>query len=193
MPRRIIYIQNPSSGSHFRTLDRSGGGSHYTPRPRAPRAPTAPRTPRAPTTPPVFDNDVGDQNGYLPGYTPPANWWIHNAKPTPPNYGSYNGPGVGPYNTQFTPAFEQASTLLGELYDIAQGIDPYTGNTLPPYGTPGTLKYGVGSPGFDLTIEAIGRDAGRHSLTFGGPFAQIPSRYTVRSPKRNQPRPWWAK
>lgn len=49
--RRVIYIQNPSSGSHFRVLG-SGGGKQppLNPPRKPPKPPKPPKIPKAPTT-----------------------------------------------------------------------------------------------------------------------------------------------
>lgn len=68
MPRRIIYIKNPSSGSNFRTLGGGGGSS-----PRAPRQ----STPRAPSAPTYGTGAVGYAGNYTQG-TPSWSQWYNN-------------------------------------------------------------------------------------------------------------------
>jgi hypothetical protein len=132
--------------------------------------------------------------------TPTSNWFV--STPAAPNYGTLPDYGVGPYQQEWTPFFEPASTLLGALYDIAQGVDPNTGEILAPYGTTGTLKFGAGTMWMDPIQEQI--DTGflpGNPLAFGyvapnnarpgNPWPQIPSGYLTQSPKRLNERPSW--
>lgn len=193
MPRRIIYLRNPSEGSHFRVL----GGSAST------RPPRTKRTPK-PRALPVPKPEDRNPNGYMPGYKTPTTWFVHHDSPGSPDFGSYDGPGTGPWDQPFT-EFEQASTDLGFLYDmLIRGIDPFTGNILPPLGTEGTMKFGAGTGWTDFQdqMEAAGIFQGNTTLVgyispsaahTGNPWPEIPSGLRAKSPKRNEPRPWWAK
>ncbi len=128
--------------------------------------------------------------GYPSSYTP-GDWAQGGSGITTPKPAFRPPPSVGIKNYQ-TPTpykpFKEASTLLGQLYDIARGVDPGTGNQLTPYGTPGTLS-AFGHDSSSPIYEAI--DAGRSSMypTRFGNTADIPSGYTVRAP--NIPRPRW--
>ena len=119
------------------------------------------------------------------------------------NYGTPSAPRPG---TSSFPEFQPASTILGQLYDIARGVDPYTGDIQPAYGTTGTLKF---SPlGYDLTYEMMGTGALHYPANrFGAESAmellsrgidpatsnnwKLPSGLTGKSPKRFNPRPRW--
>src|SRR6266545_3208432 len=112
MPRRIIYLRNPSQGSHFRVLGGSGGAGTSSPKPKKQKPP---KPGSAPT--PGDTSGVGYSN---PGYQTPTDWFVHHGTPGAPDFGSYDGPGgSGPYDIDFSsPYFEPADKLIWMLYDI---------------------------------------------------------------------------
>jgi hypothetical protein len=188
MPRRVIYIRNPREGSNFRTLD--GGGSS----PRTPRAPKPPKPPKPPagggttSTPGTIELTGGAIYN-----TAASQWYISNAAPAPHYFGQLPGYGIQLDNT--TPEFDDftpAETLWGSLYLIAHGIDPYNGDVLAPFGTPGTLRP-LGPLASQFANEMIGRNASASNPLYHGGITDLPSGYTVKHPNRNQKRPWWAK
>ena len=160
--RRVIYIKNPRQGSsHFITIEGGGGGGGGPrPGPRPPRS--GPPTDRNP----ILDNveewltgggDKGDgwkplpPGEGIPGrpagsvtltggaiYNMPAsNWYLYDDEGQP-NYGSYEGPGVGPYEQTFSPGWIQPRTLGGQLWTIiVNNRDIYSGQTIPRRGQPG--------------------------------------------------------
>jgi hypothetical protein len=124
--------------------------------------------------------------------TPGSNWFISGENQ--PNYpGSPGGTGLyqGFMENEFTPA----STLLSALYDLAiRGVDPDTGQMIAPYGTPGTLKFGAGTPWMDPHAEQAA--AGRipfDPLVFGSspsnPYPTLSGQYWHRPTLG--PRPRW--
>jgi hypothetical protein len=189
MSRRIIYIKNPSSGSHFRNIGGGRAGAPTT-NPKQPKAPLTPKAPKIPKSPDYADNGMSGANGYMPGYQAPSNWFIHTPSEAALNFGSYDGPGVGPYEQVFTPTFTPAETLLGEIYDIFTGVAP-GGNIQWEVGDPGVLKYMEGGLAGDLATEAAGRNATESNPFFYQGTGQVANNYL--NPNRNKKRPWWAR
>jgi hypothetical protein len=171
-------------------------------KPKPPSKPSNPNPPfvigggQTPTPPPGTWTGTG---GAI-YETPDSNWF--QAPPTAPNYGTnlnqLTSPGVGPYNPPTFQQFQPPTTLWGDLYLISQGVEPSTGNVQWGYGTPGTLKppsplqFGKGETWRINLFHSIGRDEdffGKWNPVKG--ISKLPN--TALSPKRNQPRPWWAK
>ncbi len=195
MPRRIIYLRNPSAGSHFRTLGGSSG---------APRTGTSRTRSSKPSLPPnTYQTSTGARYKTTPG-----NWAINNADPSYIHYADLDygdgihptnlGPfGAGAYQQQWTADFEPASTLLGQLYDIAQGYDPDTGAGLPNMNTPGVLKFGVGTVWMNIQAEIMDKGAQGYSLNgnpinplvVGGEMGLIPPAFP--NAPANYSRPAW--
>lgn len=139
MPKRVIYIKNPSDGSsHFRTIlgdmIRSLGGTG-SPKAAPRERPKAPPVPRQPTT----TGGIPDINTYMPGATPGYNpsWFAGTRDTYTPDYGTLPGYGIGPYQTEFTPGWQTPNSLAAQLFIIAQGFDYNTGNPIPRFGEPG--------------------------------------------------------
>jgi hypothetical protein len=84
------------------------------------------------------------------------------------------------------PQFKPAKTLIGMIYDIARGVDPYSGDYQPGYGAAGTLKPGAGtewmSPQYERFDAGFGRDRTKGPGTFSGNY-----RIGGRPPVRNRP------
>lgn len=197
MPQgRIIYIKNPSSGSHFRNLggSRSSGGSSG---PRPPRPPRPPKTPSGPPEP----TDNSDY-GYMPGPGPaPSDWATPDYEDDP--YGNFGTPtpgldGVGPYEQEFslTPAeaaylYSQDTSFGIQMYNLlVHGIDPSgLASALLPYGTPGTLE-----PFYEMKMGAYETWRGPHDDRFGnvsggmsGPQSGIDPKFlNVKPPKKKK-------
>lgn len=179
MPRRIIYISNPSEGSNFRTIDVGGGGSSKPPKSKKPKAP--------PLTSGWTLTSWGAWR------SPSGAIYANNAwSPTnrPRNNFNQTPYAQTPYSQDYLDSFglldfEPASTLLGQLYDVwIRGMDPYRGDIMMPAGTPGTLK----SP---LMIELANMSHGNLSAFYGGVGpTDILNRFL--HPDRFEPRPWWA-
>jgi hypothetical protein len=69
-------------------------------------------------------------------YGTPGSGWAINNNPNqpPPNYGSYSGPGVGPYQQIFTPGWVPPQTLAGQIWTIlVNGLDIYSGMPAPRF------------------------------------------------------------
>lgn len=162
--RRIIYIKNPSQGSHFRTIS-SSGGSFNTVLNKIIGKSTgdANKEPRPlPGTGPVQPGFYANPRGYLPNRTAPGSWAINNPEdedtdnPWLSPYANSEplpGYGVGPYEQEFTPPWEEPESLAGQLLIIAQGYDPATGEPSPRFGEPGYHTYNFLS--------------GKHKMPFG--------------------------
>jgi hypothetical protein len=196
--RRVIYIKNPKSGSNFRTINGSGGGGgrKWTPNPNGSTLfdiigiqPWQP----LPNGPGInYSQGTWTGTGGAVYNTPASNWFVHH--PSAPGFGNYNGPGVGPYQAPVFEQFQPAQTIWGSLYLIASGIDPNTGDILPPYGTPGTLRDEI-----SLTLANQAIDAGWGGISGGknpayfGDTGKLSSAYWGKAPNRNKKRPWWAK
>lgn len=186
MPRRIIYIKNPKEGSNFRTIDADGGGPKP-PRPGLPRPPKGKRP-----SPPKYPLTLTGGGIYKP---PPSNWFIH--QPGKPNYGNLPNYGVGPYEQTWTSDFVPPTTIWGDLYLIAMGVDPATGNILHGWGTPGTLKpfpqmsFGYGETWKIELYKNLGKSEGFFGKLTPEGFVPTPPSYLA--PNRNNKRPWWAK
>lgn len=174
MPRRTIYIQNPSSGSHFRTID---GGGTSSPRP------SKGRKPKTTSTPSNYNNAGNFAVGYAGNYTQGTpNWsnWYNN-------FPNVQGMPSLPEGLAPSGAFTIFNGLTPEqFYDLqwdahsgidfwiwsinlvlAEGIDPASGGIQAPLGTPG-----------QLTLSSIiGGALTGHYGTYGGPDATIPTEY----------------
>lgn len=162
MPRRIIYIKNPSAGSHFRTLGASGGGGSKPPTTKPPKP-----------TPPPPDFGIG-AIGYGGNFTqgPPSweNWYntFPNTTQIPPE--AFSGPGNMPIPENW--GIEIFSGLSPEQFyqlqwdqhsglgfwfwyfqTLAEGINPATGAVQPPYRTPGQLNALPSLPYTDLFTD----------------------------------------
>jgi hypothetical protein len=168
MPRRVIYIKNPKSGSHFRTIDgnsgsggrRSGNNSGGIPQSVLDWTKNAHRKGFKKDGKGIpYRGGVVTLTGGARYNRPDSNWFIFQPQQGYSNFGTLPGNRVGPYEQEWTPEFQPASTLLGRLYDLARGIHPETGGVVPPLGTTGTLKFGAGTMWMSLTQEQA--DTGR--------------------------------
>jgi hypothetical protein len=125
----------------------------------------------------------------------PSNWFISKRKRPVNPYGLSDmlQHQPGPYEQGFT-GFEPAEGFLAVMYDmLVRGIDPNTGDSLPPYGTPGTLKFGAGLYGA-LDRELNDADPGAYNYGFFGGEGTLPieySGYSGKPPGFNEPRPEW--
>ena len=217
----------------FARLKGKGGGGGQPPRP--PRSPGTPPTTGIPGTGPGLDvilADIWNPSG-LPVFTPlppgpgipghgsgssvgtggaiynnPASNWFVNPPAPNTNYGSYTGtppPGNGPYQAPVFLQFQPAETFWGNMYDIVHGIDPETGDKLPPMGTPGTVKDPISLVLAEQAIDAnwFGeRNKGQNAAYYGS-YGQISSVWSGDShlssawhgqaPGATKKRPWWAK
>lgn len=135
MPRRIIYIQNPSEGSHFRTIDGGGGSSGGSRSPR--RGKGVPYTP-TPYTPSIPPGTVALTGGAIYAGTP-SGWGNYGNVQNPVYPGMSVGGTGGMYEQQYSE--DESDAAYGNIFlDILSGIDPFSGDTISPYGTPGTLQ-----------------------------------------------------
>jgi hypothetical protein len=141
-----------------RMRGKTGGGGGRRP-PRTPRPPTTPTpgtpgndwimdvigewltggtwgqqwqpVPNGPGIPGTPGGPVTLTGGAIYG-TPGSDWALNNAEAPPPNFGSYSGPGVGPYEQQFTPGWIPPETLAGQLWTIlVNQLDVYSGMPAP--------------------------------------------------------------
>lgn len=197
--RRIIYIKNPKQGSHFRTIGSDGGGKQppkrpslfdilddlfpsFTPKPNGPGIPGSPGGPVTLTGGAIYGTSDSD-------------WFIH--KPGKPDYGQPGVGGSGPYEQTWTSDFVPPTTIWGDLYLIAIGVDPATGNILHAAGTPGTLRpfpemsFGYGETWKDEEYRLAGMSVAFFGKRNKKGFVPTPPSY--RAPNRNNKRPWWAK
>lgn len=113
--------------------------------------------------------------------TPGSQWYIYQPPPeTPAYFGQLPSQGVAPVvqvaPTEWTPP----TSLFTSLVMIASGVDPNSGNMLPPPGTPGTLK---GALALDMAHQITDRNAGSYNAFVGG-VGRPPSRYSGRSNKQ---------
>lgn len=182
MPRKVIYIKNPKEGSNFRTVGGDGGGG---------TKPPARKKPGGTTKSPGGHREHGTWGRWIPDkptgayvdifnvfHTSPDDWnppdYSNWYKPKPhfqePVYyvGGARGMIREPEYTDFPMtraefyAIRYANTgIWTTLFDIARGIDPRTGQRLPPLGTPGQLKAIIGTGLDDVLWENV--DAGRYS------------------------------
>jgi hypothetical protein len=135
MSRRIIYIKNPSYGSHFRTLNGGGGSS------KGPKLPGAPKSPSLPTPSPSNSGGpyTNSSNGAI--YQSASSSWAigtrRRRRPNPtstlPSYG------VGPYDTSFLdlPDIGQYPSREMETWEVVLGagiLAPIGGAVLPEVG-----------------------------------------------------------
>lgn len=219
MPRRVIYIKNPTRGSHFRTIEggKTGGasgkvislgpnlmdpiiewmlrGGSNAPKKKAKKAKGIPYTPG------IFIGTGGARYK-----TAGKNWFKAPLEPGVIPYGLSDMIEhlAALYEQQYTQDFQPALTILGALYDLSQGIDPNTGDIMPAFGTPGTLQFGAGTPYMAAQAElaASGFQLFPHDpLVFGStapnkarsgnPFPGRPGQYYAPGKAPNKPRPAW--
>jgi len=212
--RRIIYIKNPKSGSHFRNIGGSGGGGGGG---SSGSGSTPSQSPTGGNLPTSSQAGVPQWNGTewsnLPAPSQPGTGWN---LPTGENYGGWAnfgdplqaqeegssnpyagldfgtlpGYGVGPYQAPTFEAFVPSETLWGMIYDIATGVDPYTGDYQPGYGAPGTLVFGAAVSEGSLLEYQI------HSAGYG-PRGKSPGRfagdYHFGGRPKVKKRPWFLK
>lgn len=109
-----------------------------------------------------------------------SDWYINKQTPTI-DYGNLPGYGVPQYIQPEMQQFQPATTILGSMYYMLNGIDPNTGEYIPPFGTPGTLKANL-LGGMNISQEFEDKNAGHYSQFVGGvgPDA-IPSGLKTRS------------
>jgi hypothetical protein len=189
--RRIIYIKNPKSGSHFRNIGGGGGGGGSSGSGSTPSQP--PSGSNVPTWNGTEWSGQGDEATSIPTWNQaiysdtPSDWAIGGSGIGTSGIPEYGGPG-NVWEGQYTaPTFEEfvpSETLWGMIYDIATGVDPYTGDYQPALGTPGTLIF---NPlGYDLTYEGMGRGgAGKYGTRYGGVASTSGPR------PLNRKRPWF--
>lgn len=187
MPRRIIYIRNPSEGSNFRTID-GGGGTGTRPPPRG----------RKPKKPPLSTPSGWTMTAWGAWRSPtgaiyaatPSDWITFRPNTTSFLYSPDNYAGqVSGAEYDFTygqQVFQEPSTLLGDLYDIMRGV-AQRGNIQWAPGTPGTLIHDPNSLLGQLMQEQA--DAGRSDYTNFYP-GKLPNQNLAGN--RFDPRPWWA-
>jgi hypothetical protein len=163
-----------------------GPGAGFTPKPNGPGIPGIPA-----------GSSIGT-GGAIYG-TPASNWFI--APPKDPDYGSYSGPGVGPYQAPTFPNFQPAQTFWGSMYLIVNGVDPNTGDKLPPMGTPGTVKDTISiefaneviiGSGFGTNF-GINKKNPKFNPAYYGNTGDLSSAWHGQAPKALKKRPWWAK
>ena len=142
MPGRIVYIRNPKSGSHFRTMPGKSAsqgvptwnGTRWTNLPKGRKRPTGS----------AYNLPTGENYGGWANFgdplleTPPM---VSNNPYAGMDFGTLPGYGVGPYQAPTFEDFQPAETLFGQLYDIATGVDPYTGQHQQRLFAPGTLQF----------------------------------------------------
>jgi hypothetical protein len=190
MPRRVIFIQNPTDGgSHFRTIDSKSESGRPKRQPQPPRpgggGTLFDRLGITLSNPYAFKKDgkgIKYQKGrvQLTGGawygTPESNWFINQEKPSAllPGRQRGTGEGGGPYQAPTFATFEPAKTVWGSLYYISQRIDPNTGQELPPQGTPGTLKNTKGFDDPSHEARASGNQPFPHAANRFGTTSQDP-------------------
>jgi len=124
-----------------------------------------------------------------------ASNWATKPKPKPPttntnpNLNQIKG-GVGPYVAPTFAVFKPPTTIWEELYDITTGVGP-GGNTQWRAGTPGTLKFGVGTAWDDLGQEYTDKHATEHIHGVYGATGNQKLPSTTLASNRNQKRPAW--
>lgn len=155
---------------------------------------------------------IPNQNGYMPGYVTPVNWFIYNPPATPvdtwvpPPLPSVNG--TGPYIQEFSLTPSQAFQLyiqdahiveiLIDIFVEGVGMGP---SAIAPLGTPGQLMPFAtgGSPVFEYGLGANFQLNGelQYPGTFGG---EAPGSFTtgihpkflnVKPKKRKKPKKAW--
>jgi len=182
--RKAVFARIKGKGGGGGT---SGTTAHTTKKTKKPKKPPA-------TKPRKQDSTYIGTGGAI--YNAPSSNWFQAAADTPSpnwNYGSVQGNGVGPYIAPVFEQFHPAETFWGNLYDIVHGVDPETGDILPPYGTPGTVKFGAGTPYTALQDEWAGHSANEHPTNYFGGTGHLSSGFWGQAPGATDPRPWWAK
>jgi len=201
MPRRIIYIKNPSQGSHFRNIGGSSGGGGG--------SSGGGSTPSQSPTGGNLPQWNGTEWSNLPAPSQPGTGWN---LPTGENYGGWAnfgdplqaqeegssnpyagldfgtlpGYGIGPYQAPTFEAFIPSETLWGMIYDAVTGVDPYTGDYQPGLGAPGTLQFKL--LGYDLDYEEMATGRSHQAETRYGGDA---SAYHFGGRPLNRKRPWF--
>jgi hypothetical protein len=154
MPGRIIYLQNPTAGSHFRTIGGKSTTKHTTTGRRRTGTGTGTGTG---STPGTF---VGTGGARYKSVDP--SWAIGNTPYTPHPSGSYTGRGRGPYEMDLSPDWVEPEMLFQQLLLIALGIDPYSGAPIPMWGEPGWVPVNFLNPSGEGNSYPFGkpREAG---------------------------------
>jgi len=169
--RRVIYLKNPRGGSHFITINGGGSKGGRTPGrtsltlggktllqilgPKFLKPKFAPRKPKGPGF--EYSSYVIELTGGARYHTPGSEWFVAPEKPV--DYGTLPETGVVSPTDISIQLFQPSQTLLGSAWYILHGVDPGTGEVIPPLGTPGTLKFGAGTEWTSFTNEQI--DTGR--------------------------------
>ena len=180
--------QTPAGDSLFDILNiGTGGVFDFVPLPNAPAQAATPAGSATLTGGAIYD-------------TPASNWFVNQPSQTP-NFGTYNGPGIGPYNQEFSLTPQQAAFLYQQntgigtiLYNmLTKGVDPYgQGGQLLPYGTPGTLEFYLFGK-YSSVYETWQKD---HKEYFGDtantPSPGISSQFlNQKKPKKKKKGPSW--